>query len=1279
MKKIIATTLFFVFGFVFSAWSISPANYAYYPTPAPATSFANIAAIYAQLVETTASIKTLINTAQETLNTIKAQGKSLLFGADADKEEVDGAPGQGKYTFCGKPMEDVQVNKIAKKFRYIFTTVKNQRRVNTESRIAARKKFIRDNLIAMKVAVEQIEKDINVYDQKIEDTRQCVVNGSGPNCKYPSQDGGNNEILYAYGQSLKTLDEIVRLWESVVAIKARLASLQALESLKFHNETEADRKSNASSTTSFNFIPIRGKGIYKQTTTKAFASAIDKAKDTLCGAIEGVSNFAQAEDTSEKNPITEARDKILAVNEMNDVTQYVEGAMKVHNLLNVMPQYREKALELEKEENRYKKILQALIEADKCGIKYMSEFFHDPIVAWSGVDLGENANNHELRKGVSGWAYNAYSVAKAAQTSSASTDDITAFSFSDAEKDEYSDDPAASKAGKKAETLDADIGATKEEEVAKEARASALLAWEIGAEASYMVFHEPEKWGKFNDNRPVWEDSKRLYESYIEQKYDNIKYYLKRYSKFDTLKLVYAVVSGGSYSLYEAANQVQIMEKLKSVGEQLLAELDAQVKAKEDMDNAKLKRIALLEDEKEKKLKEVDEISAKLNDNSKKIEEIRNLGESKSFSTMKKNMATPVTFPKKGETVEDVTVAFVSQKESVQIVKEENTKNINEDEIKKLESENNKLKEDRKKIEKDIASIDRQIAQTINRSHDYKITYTNTLESGLKSVDELKTQLELEGISDINNKINQLVKNFMEKEAIEVIGCVSAAERVAEALDNRIDELVDGAKRQILGMGDSLYTAEGHNGAVAIHNKMLSDIKSLRISVNTERKDDSRQVEETDSEGNKTTKTVTDKKMYVTSSLSNSEGALVYGDLKDAGNMELKGLFVGAAPTKRDFNSPFNSSVFGAPHVREVVHFDVDNFINTKPLIDGKIDKADITSKDFLKFGGNLPAVWKHMLEDKTFIERRYDLSKALSLGCENEILARGGIFPCVVEGTSYVLDRNSQSEEYLLSEADANELPKCKQLALKDGKIVHTTFNSEIKTKTGNSNYDADCTYSELGMFLDADTNNNLSYKSFAFNDVYRTLAEDGDDDNFDDKVKNKFAVANYAILNENIVGSFLKYSEYESKTKENLDSLRSDYEELKKELYEQFAALGFTPSEEFNLAKEEDYNLSIQKLKEIKNEHVQEASNRISAIDTKDNEMTAEGGEKMQRLLSYLQKDEEAIMQISLSDRDNLNFDEEFQKKKTDNAVVDKYEKSLKEKQKEQNEDLIPYCANF
>ena len=89
-----------------------------------------------------------------------------------------------------------------------------------------------DNVYAIHAASlilqQEVENDIKA---QIDKAKTCA-GGQGGECGIPSTDeGGNNETIFAYGKTLEAMDSVVRLWESVAALKARLTAIKMINKI----------------------------------------------------------------------------------------------------------------------------------------------------------------------------------------------------------------------------------------------------------------------------------------------------------------------------------------------------------------------------------------------------------------------------------------------------------------------------------------------------------------------------------------------------------------------------------------------------------------------------------------------------------------------------------------------------------------------------------------------------------------------------------------------------------------------------------------------------------------------------------------------------------------------------------------------------------------------------------------------------------------------------------------------------------------------------------------
>ena len=67
------------------------------------------------------------------------------------------------------------------------------------------------------------------------------------------------------------------------------------------------------------------------------------------------------------------------------------------------------------------------------------------------------------------------------------------------------------------------------------------------------------------------------------------------------------------------------------------------------------------------------------------------------------------------------------------------------------------------------------------------------------------------------------------------------------------------------------------------------------------------------------------------------------------------------------------------------------------------------------------------------------------------------------------------------------------------------------------------------------------------------------------------------------------------------------------------------------------------------------------------------------MEKLISILEKDDKALLNLSMLSAEDDAIEEKLKKARADAAVVDKYKKSLKEQHKDYNNSDEVFCANY
>lgn len=1211
---------------------------------------------------------------------------------------MDSAPGQVTTTYCGKNLSEVNPRDLIRDIKNTFMLYKTPDNKDVAETRKKRQKFYIDNVYAVYAASrimqgQLLENGEDGIKAKIEKAKLCAE-GEGDICGIPATDeGGLNEVLFTYGKTLETFDSLVRVWESVAALKARLKAVNELIKLEPAVATQSERPAAASQHSASK--SFSGKAVaevhssaelaFAQLMTEKKAAVLPKntaeAMNTLEDKVVGnksknlqfigkTLNFTKPDESKKEHPLIAAEEKLQAFAGLSSADKGMNGAMSAHNMIYELKSYKEMADQYAETKKDYEKALQKLQVSEQCAIKYLSKYFSNPVKVWSGVNLNKNVNAHNLRKGISGWAVEAYETAKAAETSVITTDDVALVSVDAKDLDDLVDDPDLKKNEKRGKEINVQVTISKQEQSQAENRKADLKPWEIGAEAAKMLGADATKWGTPSGKKMIWTDTKNFYQQYLLRKYDNVKSYLKAYTRNDVLALVVARLQGKKQDINDTNYQKKIQEAQTDSSQKIIAGLKKTAAAANQEDLKNKSAASGLQKQREALIVEMDKLSLSVKDGSDKIADIRAVAEEKAADKINETVNAKVVFPPANFVINKI---FGADKLSEAIKK----KQTEETDTKKIASVEKQMKADQKKLDtykSRLEKLDAQIAEAKLASQEKS---QETVNQGATVLEEIQQNLA-ESIklndesyaSDVRkNMMAILTKSAIANPLLNPAVMMAAAEEAADiSLKNlyaQVDNIVDGGYQQMLALGDDLYKPESHARLAEIHNAMINQVKGLMLS-------------------------------YSVAGLINIKDIVVYAKLETADlSSETEGFFVGATAKARDLKAPYAIPDFDLPPVREVFHFDGDDFAVIKPKVKGKKNTGrSLSASDFLTYGGEIPAIWQYMLKDNAFIESRFNLKEALNYGCTDVAFARGGIMPCVVDGSSVILDVNSKGEYLRRSDISASSLPKCLLVTTKKGKPYHAFWDSPVifaspisdllsKIKGQTSGQDdkpaaPGCAYSELGMLLDADKNNNLKFKELAF-EVYNNLLDETNTDKMSDKQKNKLAAAQHASLSRNQIGDFLRQVENEKLMRENLEEYKQKYDKQMGELKNMLRSYGFEPAANFDLTKDSDYKLAVNKLRSIRDKQMSSASSAISKTPQEDNPMVEEKVGNLNKIMSAMKNDKDAVRKVSIMTADENNTTAELKKAKADTAVVDKYKKGLKEGFKDYNDIQEPYCANY
>ncbi len=1460
MKRLVMASLVFFLLRVSSAEAQTPFDLIYHALPTVPTFD-----IPEEVAQVTGNLQSSFNQAKQIVLQAKSDVTSLQSAVTATFEnikngtfiDINGASGQGKETFCGKPLKDVKVKKIAKKMRQVFLTYRSYKGDDVLAKEEQREQFYIENVYAIYVAAIELQNKLNGdIKTKISTARSCAE-GDGAACGYPSTDeGGNNEVLFAYGKALETLDSVVRLWENVTALKARLKAVEAMQGLTPMVETEADKTDNdetaflhhnntplsavamlhnssplafaqvgykgvtpslanieagisgsrseatqligqavaGSAEMELKTVPRRAKFVSQEETTarsaavrseavsavkaeapaaaasqaatsaratraeiskaetadrvksvavderasavKADVAAVSQEETTARSAAvrsEAVSavkaeapaamvsqaaisaratraetakvsmsraetlraktadeaervsivrmgvEFASPKEADNEHPLVDAEEQMEELSNLTPVEVKVNEAMSVHNMLKQLKEYRKVAEQVVTARKDHQRSLEKLQKAEQCAINFMGHYFSDPVKPWSDVSLEKYVNNHEVRGGISRWAVDAYETAKAAETSTISTDDVAQMSFDADTQADLQDDPDMKKAEKLSQNTTISVNTSKQEASAEESRRSAILPWQIGAEAVKLLWADAGDWGR-PTNVEVWEDAKTFYNQYLRRKYDNIRSYLKSFTRDDVLALIISRLRGQETDISETKYQQQLKKSRAEAASQMVSTTNSRVQ----YNAASRKKLESLQQQRETLVSRLDKANDNVNEKRNTIADIRSVAEDSATQAIDGIVNAEVVFPAVGQTtVSEVKIEdkIIGADNLTAAVSAKTKNNTDEEKIASLEEEAKTGEIERDRLKEDLEALDNSIAEAI---HEAQETAAVERMQGSQTLSAIQTQLTAavqenasQYAEDVRKNLEDVLEPLVDEESaltlpILVAQAVRAADSSLQAFYTQVDSIIELHYNQLMNMRDLLYRPAGHERVVQIHQQMIDELKALTL-------------------------------VYNVAGLIEINDIALYAKLLSMDtSAETEGFFVGAAPKERDLKAPYAIPNFSLPPVREVFHFDVDDYANIKPYVKGKEDDRAVTAEEFLNYGGDIPLIWQYMLKDNAFIESQFDLKEALTSSCGAYVFRRGGFMPCVVDGSDIIIDVNDGGEFIRRGDekVSLSAVPTCYLMYMKNGKPYHRLVDAEIDIKmtTRDSSErdkilnnplplddylafvppESNCQGSELGIFLRAGENNTL-YFNDPVADAYNLLQRDDDTEDMTRKEKNRLAGAKYAEFSRNQIGDFLKFVENEKVQRENMEEYEQKYEAQLEEVKQQLEAYGFAPSESFDLINDEDYELAAEKLNEIKSGVSSEVKISLAQVDQSDNAPVQEKVGNFEKLISVMQQDKNAVMSVSITTADNNNIDADLKKAEADAELVDKYKNSLNDQADDYTDIEEPYCANY
>ena len=914
-----------------------------------------------------------INTTETTLNNAKTAVMAAYSGELTSLLDVGGTnPGQKEIADCnylGHKFKMTKADDVAEIARLLFLQYPvNPKKdtVGAQKYDAYRQSFYRDSLMEIYTAALALEGDLETsLKPSVEDSIKCIK-GEGTNCGIPSPDG-NNDSAFVEGKALEATANLYEMLLKVTALKAQLAAVKVIgtgtpgsytegyEDTPVVTEDSASESASETPQQQSSLLPADGRvyasahkaavqsvGFAQVGMSGTVATSLSdiEAQSKLSGSasqqiVDNTLSFVMAPEDTSWHPYTEAADKMAELDKIAPISELADEAMAVHNLIVKLPEYRNAAETLNEVKEAHKRALDSLKESDQCALNYLGRRYSGPQTPWAGRSLGSEVNNADIRKGISGWALEAYETAKAAQTASDAGENAAVLDvdFDTVDLSDISDTQKGNQVIKAGGGES--ISSNKKEQGAKEARETAMNSWQIGSEAAHLLTHTPDKWGAVSKKEPVWTDVKTFYNQYLQFKYDNIRSYLKSYSKNDVLAVVAERLKGGKdVEISDNKKQQAVQNAVDTLSQELSAVSAQQDEELKKQTSAHSGQLAALQKRRQDILSRMETVDAKQKELSDKLGDLRNKAQDDAVNAMQATVTHKTTFPVGSYTVADEggaeTREVADADSDSRVFESSTTANKQDSEIDEVKQELDKQNSRLSSLENELASVDKEIAS-------YRLGAPAKVTSLLERIRAAKLQKSdsvMDKISELDVSYSKDVKTAL----LDVIGKKASAnplmtpliifenvDRAAgEALDDlysKVDARIALAQKQFENLGDDLYDAANHAKVTEIHQSMINDIKAMSLTV-------------------------------AAAGIETVDNIRLYAKLETADTTaEEEDYFVGATAKARDLKAPKAIFEIKLPPLREAVHFDEVDWQNVSPYSDGVTKSGAIIKEDFLNYG----------------------------------------------------------------------------------------------------------------------------------------------------------------------------------------------------------------------------------------------------------------------------------------------------------------------------------------
>lgn len=852
-----------------------------------------------------------------------------------------------------------------------------------------------------------------------------------------------------------------------------------------------------------------------------------------------------------------------------------------------------------------------------------------------------------------------------------------------------------------------------QEQVYAEERKDSLMNWTLGSLTSRQIIKDVVSGGKdFGTVRgvyPLWNDQKAFYDQYITGKYENIKTYFERAPKVkllagisNALEKFIPVDADKKDSFAKSISDLMEFDE-ESVSSQLNKMLEQEKAALQKLKDDHSQKIKAFAEEKVALYRQLDDHNIKLNEYRIQYNASNEVIQNAEQVGPAMEDAIEVGDDLYKDRAEDEKPTTISPQNAELSESVEDLENKLKDAKKQKEDADRNIKN----MQTNIAALQKKIESLDEKIEKERSVYVRDYSDLISEYKEKMDQALLEW--DGNYEKIAIVESAMKQFPV-----VGLAKSMIRAVQDYVIEQVNLTENEILNalhQSSQLYYPQYHDKILAMHNEMIKKITEITLS--------------DVSEGLETLlpKELVSQKDTILEAVIGEFKNICEGDYCTTPDTDY---FIGIMAKKRDLKAPKEPVNFSSAPLREVFHFDVQDYDNVDKWFDeAKLKKKEqipsdyndviITGESFLDGAmGDVPEIWKYILRHRAYVEKDFDLTQLFDnvdpekqdlIGSAEQEFIRSGIYPCFA-GNQGVDATVSYADKYPFGYAHI------KHSGLLDCQNVHQEGKS-----IWDNEVDAGQKYSavRVGSGKNSELSQILAYViDHRFDKIVPMKGPHGEDTEKviestrykltfsralqrgiyvmqkleENNGKNKAADAQYRFIQrmlpeQNQMGSYLDFLEAEQISREALDKVTIQVRELTDNLKAFYEDLGYTWSDDFDLNNEDDFEKAAEVLDQIKETQMTAASNQLSQIKGISDKIQKDTGDVL-NILTVLQLDEEEMLVISGDEIQDVGDDVEFLEKiktaEADAAIGDEYADRGNEEYEERLKHWpSPYCSSY